>query len=340
MLSVRIAGIPLMQLGAYGPVTVEFGEHGSESASWEMSPGVRHPLLRGNQFIQIFDGGFPIWAGTLNEPGTDGQYSAKGIWRQAEGVPALNTSGSLSTVPDDVIAGASARGDISWGYVTSISSTAWATASTGELSLADILSGYAAETGTRWVVSPRLIVSLQVDPTVPQWCIPHAVAGRGLTPAEDEFVTHLVGTYLVSAGVFGTATVGSADAAAVFGRRSVPVDLTPLGFIDATRASNILTGMFLRAGARMGWGEKLELSHGQITNPGGVAASLAQVQAGQMVRLSGTVDTSRAYRIASATDIVIQRSSYTDGSGQISLDPYGYAPRTLREVLDVSMVNL
>lgn len=339
MLSVKVAGSWLSTIGGYGPVTVEFGEHGSEAASWDMSPTLRHPALRGNKFVEVFDGGMRIWVGTLLEPGSDGAYAAQGIWHQAEGVPTLASGGAMTTVPDQAIFGAASRGEISWNYAGSFSSTAWASAN-GEIDLAQLLSGVAAEAGLRWSVSPSLVVSMSADPTAPRWKVPHAVAGRGLTPAEDEFASHLVGTYLVSAGVSATETVGSADAAAAFGRRSVPVDLTPLGFISSARANSILTGMFLRAGARMGWAEGLDLAEGQITTLGSPPAALAQVQAGQMVRLAGTVDTSRAGRVPSFTDIVIAKSRYTEGSGRISLEPYGYAPRTLRDVLDVSMVTL
>lgn len=337
MLRVKVADAWLAQIGSYGPVTVEYGLHGSEAASWEMSPTLRHSLLRGNQIVEVFDGGLCIWCGTLIEPGSDGQYAAKGLWHQAEATPALTTGGSFSTTPDAAITGASTRGDISWGYETSISATAWATAN-GELTLAEVLNGYAAEAGVRWVVSPNRVVSVVVDPTTPKWHVPHAVAGRGLTPADDEFVTHLVGRFLISAGVFDIVTVGSADAAAVFGRRPVPVDLIPLGFITSTRATSILTGMFLQAGARMGWSEGLDLTYGQITSPGATAAALAQVQAGQMVRLSGTIDTSRAYRLPGSTDLVIETSRYTDGSGRIQLTPLGYAPRNLDEVLTAALV--
>lgn len=339
MLRLKVGGVWLSSIGAYGPVTVEYGEHGSEAASWQMSPTLRHPTLRGAKRVEVYDGGTRIWVGTLIEPGSDGQYAAKGIWHQAEDVPALNTSGAYSTVPNDVVAGASTRGDISWGYDSSLSTTPWA-ANSSDLSVADVLSGLAVESGMRWVVSPDYVVYLVADPTTPKWHVPHAVSGRGLTPADDEFATHLVGTYLVSAGVFGVETVGSADAASAFGRRAVPVDLVALGFITAARANAILTGMFLRAGARMGWAEGLELGVGQITTPGGVAAPLAQVQALQMVRLRGTVDTSRPYALPAYTDIVIAKSRYTDGSGVITLEPFGYAPRTLGDVLDVSMVSL
>lgn len=337
MLSAKVGGLWLSTIGAYSPVMVEYGLHGSEAASWEMSPTLNHPTLRGNAPVEVFDGGVRIWVGNLIEPNSSGEYAAKGAWHQAVNTPALNVGGSMTTVPNDAIAGAVARGDIAWNYSTSISAAAWSTAN-GELTLANLLDGYAAENALRWTVSPNYIISMQADPTTPSWHVPHAVAGRGLAPAEDEFATHLVGRYLVSAGVFATETVGSTDAATVFGRRAVNVDLVPLGFINAARANAILTGMFLRAGARMGWAEGLDLGHGQITTPGGVAAALAQVRAGQMVRLAGTIDTSRAYKLPGFTDLVIGASRHTDGSGRIQITPVGYAARNLRDVLDMSLV--
>lgn len=338
MLSVKVGGAWLSTIGAYSPVTVEYGLHGSEAAFWEMSPTLRHPLLRGNRSVQVFDAGICIWGGTLIEPGSSGEYAAKGLWHQAEGTPAMNSSGDPTTWPNDSIAQAFTRGDITWSGTVAGTDGPWGS-NTGELDLASLLSGYTAEQGTRWSVSPLGVVSASADPTTPKWHVPHAVAGRGLTPAEDEFATHLVGRYLVSAGVFDYETVGSADAATAFGRRAVNVDLVPLGFINAARANTILTGMFLRAGARMGWAEGLDLAHGQITTPGGVAAALAQVQSLQMVRLCGTVDTSRANTMPVSTDLVMATSRYTDGSGRIQLTPLGYAPRNLRDVLDLSLVT-
>lgn len=338
MLSVKVGGTWLSSIAPYGPVTVEFGLHGSEAASWEMDTYETHPLLRGNQSVVVYDGGFPIWAGNLVEPGSDGLYSARGLWRQAENAPAITAAGAPTMVADTAILAANSRGDISWTYTGSISATAWA-GSTEPTTLAQLLDGVAAELGTRWIVTPNYEIKMMADPVDPTWQVPYAVAGQGLTPAEDEFVTHLVGTYLVSTppDTFSTETVGSAASAAVFGRRTRPVDLTPMGVITAARANAVLTGMFLQSGARMGWGESLSLSHGELVNTGGAPAALAQVQSLQMVRLMGTVDMSRANLIRASTDLVIATSRYTDGSATIDLTPLGYAPRTLSDVLEVAM---
>lgn len=336
MLSLRIAGQPFRE---HGPITVEYGPHGCEAAAWQMEPLRRHPLVRGRARVDVYDGGLPIWAGTLDEPGSDGMHTAKGLWHQAETIPALDAALAFSTVPNTAIDAAISRGEVSWTRPSSLSTAAWAPNAT-ELTLAALLDGYAAENALRWWVDGTAAVRMAAEPTVPMWHVPHAVAGRGLTPAEDEFATHLVGRFLNAAtNTYLSATVGSASAASHFGRRTVQVDLSPMGGIDSTRATSVLNGMFLRAGARMGWAEPLELAYGQITTPGGSLAPLNQIQSMQMVRLAGTVDTSRANMLKGYQDVVLATSRYTDGSGVIRLSPLGYAPRNLREVLTLAVAG-
>lgn len=332
MLTVRLAGQDLANLATHGPVTVEYGPHGPETASWQMEPNYQHPLLRASQQVKVYDGGFCIWVGTLVQPGSSGDYEALGAWHQAESALALDAGGNPTTVPDAAIAGAYARGEITWSGT--ISSSVWGgTSPDPTLTLESLLDGFAAEQGIRWSVTPGLTVTTKVDPTTPQWVVPHTVAGRGLTPADDEFCTHLVGTYLVTATTYATRTIGSAAAANVFGRRTRWVDLTPMGVITAAGADSVLTGMFLLSGARMGWAEGLELSSTQITTPGDTPAPLAQITSLQMVRLAGTIDTSRANAMPAYTDIVLGTTRYTDGEDSISVTPIGYAPRNLGDLL-------
>ncbi|MBA2952105.1 hypothetical protein GON03_19000 [Nocardioides sp. MAH-18] len=336
-LSVKIGGVWLSILApsaSYGPVTIEYGKHGSEAASWTMDPDFRHPLLRGNQLVQIYEAGLCVWIGTLLEPGSTGEYEAIGLWHQAETALAMDSSNVPTTVPDAAIAGAGARGEISWGG--SVSAATWGgTSPDPKMKLAYLLDNYANENGLRWSVTPNALIVMQADPTTPLWVVPHVVAGRGLTPADDEFATHLVGTYLSGASTYSTRTIGSAAAANAFGRKTKWVDLTPMGVITPARADSVLTGMFLLAGARMGWAEGLELSSTQLTNLGGTRAPFVQVRSLQLVRLAGTIDTSRANQMPAYTDIVIGGSRYTDGSDQITITPMGFADRSLEGVLTV-----
>lgn len=345
MLHPHVDGLWLRTIGAFSPVTITHTwPHGFDSATWEMDRDLRHPSLRANAPVVIYDGGVPVGYGRLQEPGANGEMAVKGLWHQARDAVSLTSGGSFTTVPDSAIDGAISRGDVTWKRPVSISSTAWITTANGELTLAQLLDGYTAETAMRWMVNNFGEIEVKVDPTVPTWHVPHAVAGRGLQPAEDEFVTHIVGHFMVSFSAAGPAydvvTVGSADAAAAFGRRSVQVELEDLGVITSTKATDVITGMFLRAGARMGWAEGLELGRGQITTPGGVAAPLSQVQAGQMIRLAGVIDASRAYKLGQSLDVVIGTSRYTDGSDTISLSMVGQAPRNLADILRVAVEGI
>lgn len=338
MITAKVGGLWLGSIGAHGPFTVEYGPHGFDSASWQMDENLRHPLLRGNVTVDVFDGGLRIGSCKMVEPTTAGQFSALGICHQAERNYALGQLEGITSIPFDAVQWAVNRGDIDWaGPDSSVPFAApWGNPSE-PMMLSDLLDGSAAELGMRWYVDVDKGCYMAADPVVPSWIVPHAVAGRGLTPAEDEFYTHLTGRYLNSTGAFVSTTLGSQEAQDAFGRRVKLVDLSDLGNTTQSRANQVLSGMLLKSGARMGWGEGLELGYGQITTPGGMPAPLNQIRSRQMVRLAGTIDTSRPAQVRAYTDIVLDRVRYTDGAQTISLTPFGYAARNFDEVLELAL---
>lgn len=340
MFTAKVDGRWLGSIGAHGPITVEYGIHGSEAASWQMPATLVHPALHGNALVEIYDGGFCIWCGTLVQPGGDGNYAARGIWKQAATLYPMDYLGNLTTNIDAALYGAIIqRGELpGWTQPVSINNAEWAATPSTDMRLTDLFDRFAAENALNWHVTPDRAILFEVLPTTPSWSVPQAVAGRGLAPAEDEFFTHLAGRYLDSAtSTYKTTIVGSAEAEQVFNRRMELVDLSDLGPTDATRAANVLTGMLLKSGARMGWGEGLELGHGQITNGGGRAAPLNQITSLQMIRLEGVVDASRPYLLKTYVDVVLSGVKYEDGARRISLTPLGYAPRTMSDVLSVAV---
>lgn len=335
MLTAKVGGKWLGTIGAHGPITVEYGRHGSELASWEMSPSLRHPLLRGNVSVEIYDGGICIWSGTLIEPSDAGAFTARGIWYQAAGLYPVDYLGNLTTNIDAALYGSIIqRPELpGWTQPASINNADWASEPNADMRLTDLFDNFAEENALEWWVTPAKAILFGVAPTSPQWVVPHSVAGKGLVPSEDEFYTHLIGLYSDSLGAPKTVTVGSSEAEAIFGRRTKLVDLKDLGPTDATRATNVLVGMLLKSGARMGWGEGLELGYGQITTPGGTAAPLNQIASLQMVRLAGVVDASKPYIFRTYCDIVLESVRYTDGAKAISLKPIGMAPRNFEDNL-------
>jgi hypothetical protein len=205
-----------------------------------------------------------------------------------------------------------------------------------------LLDEWAAGQGERWYVDAAGAVRAATDPTTPNWYVPHAVTGRSLTLADDAYYSHLIARYITAWGppvVFASVTVGDAAAAAKWGRKEGLVDLTQMGVITGGTATTEITNRLALVGARMGFAESLELGFGQITNRGGTPVTLTMPRAGDMVRLVGVSDQTRATSTPPNTDIVIGESSYADGGGTVSLKPVGLAARNLTDALKLAVAR-
>lgn len=339
MIQVRLNGTWLRSIGAWSEMTVtQEWPHGLDSVTWKMKPETRHPKLNGGTLCEVFDNGHRLGPARMTESvGNDGEFAAKGLWSQAQGVYALDGSGNATNTPDTAIDAAISRGAVTWTRPASLSAVAWGTASEPML-LTELLDKAIGGLGKRWYIDADGAVRAANDPTTPNYVVPHAVAGRGLTLAEDTYFSHIVGTYSSSTvpGTFPTVTVGDAAAATRWGRREALCDLTPMGPITAATATTELTNRLALSGARMGYAESLDLGRGQLTTSGGTAVPLTFPTAGQMVRLMGVTDRTRATGESPVTDVVIARSTYTDGAATVRLDPMGKADRDLSELLRVA----
>lgn len=321
----------LRSIAPFGPVTMTHTwPRGFDSASWQMEPGFTHPELRAGARVVINAGGNPLGRGIMSEPGTNGEFHVTGTWREAVGVASLTSSTTPTTVPDTAIDQAIARAAVGWTRPATLSSTAWSNDPNTEVDLVELLDKWAEGAGLRWFVDERGAAKTAVDPTVPMWHVPHAVAGRGLTLDESGHYGRIYGRYLSGVGVFAVATAGSSPPEAA-------IDLIDLGVITSTRANAEVQNRYLLTGARRGWASGLTLSSSQITTPGGTPAPLSMVQAGQMIRLHGVLDSSRDSRITSYIDVVIAKSTYTDGQDQINLEPMQFSPRNLLGALAGAM---
>lgn len=334
MLAARVGGTWLRTIGPYTDLTMSHvWPHGSEQLSWRMSPTFRHSLLeRGGLLVEGFDTGQRIWRGRLAQPATDGQFTASGSWSEAAGVLAIDGSGNATNVPDTAIDAAISRGAVSWTRPASVSSAAWGTASE-PMRLVDLLDQAMAGLGIRWYVNADGEARALADPTTPAFVIPQVATGQGLTLADDDYYSHLTGTYLAAGPVFVTVTVGDAAAATRWGRREALVDLTDMGVITAPTATAQLNARLALTGARLQFAESLQVGYGQITTTGGTPVALSTPRAGQMVRLVGVTDNSRPGGNLPYTDIVIGRSAYTDGEATATLSPVNLASRNLEELL-------
>lgn len=330
---------PMSAIAPFGPVSITYDSHGMAEAQFEVDPRLQHPMLRGGMYAQIMDSGIPIGVGTVVEPSTDGLVTIVGAWNDAKTATTLDAVGAPTGNPSSAVDAAQARGEIRFGRADdSLALGDWAEPST-TLMLADLLDDSAMSVAKTPWVDGYGVVRFEADPTKPRWTVPHAVAGRGLAPAEDSFYTHLVGRYMtLTPGVMDTELVGDDDAAIAMGRRRVGhVDLEPLGPIDKPRAHAEMMGIFALAGARMGWAEGMTLSTGQITSPGGEPAPLSLLRSRQMIRLEGVIDTSRPSRLEANLEVVMGQVKYTDGADVVSWSPVQKAPRSTHEVLAVAV---
>jgi hypothetical protein len=161
MRAVRIGGTRwLTQIGAWTDLryTHEW-PRGCSEASWRMTPDIFHPSLVSGALVEIFDTGVRIWRGRLNEPPSDGGFSANGSWAEASDLLAVDGSGNATKVPDTAIDAAISRGAVSWTRPASLSSASWGTAavaSEAPMKLLDLLDNAMQALGQRWWVDRPL----------------------------------------------------------------------------------------------------------------------------------------------------------------------------------------
>lgn len=357
MRNIRVGGFWLKQVGGWADLryTHEY-PRGCSEASWTMEPDTRHQSLYSGALVEIFDGGQRIWRGRLNEPPSDGQFSANGSWSEASDVLALDGSGNATKVCDTAIDAAIARGAISWTRPASINSSNWgvpATSADAPMKLLDLLDQSLAGNNRRWWIDPDGNIQTAAEVLDrPVLRVPHAAAGRGLTLADDNYYSHLTGRYFTASATYGTITVGNSSAATKWRRKEAWVDLSPMGVIVSAQATTELTQRLNLTGARMGFAENLNLGYGEITTLGGVPVPLSVVRAtgrphewpfvasngfpsgGLVIRLVGVWDRSRVTEMP-YTDIMVAKTEYTEGSSTVLLVPQGKAPRDLTEILSV-----
>lgn len=340
---IRVAGYWLASIGGFGDLTwstrFERDGAGPYEMSWSMTlpPNFTHPALVGGALTELFIGSSRRWYGKLAEPDRrDGwAFHAQGLAADAEGTVCLNGSGDTTSKPDTAIDQGIARAALdAWTRPNSLSNVAFAaTDETDSLNrLRDLLNDWADEEGLTWGVDANGIVFATADPTVPDW---YMIPGSGALGVTDQALyTSLFGRYLDSgSSTYETVVVTDEEAEARFGTHEEPVDMTVLGPITAAKATQRLEGKMAKGAARLGWTNDLEPTTWEIFAPGGARADTRFVEAGQLVRLYGVTDESRAVTLT--LDVVIGEAIHSASEAPVRLKPKGKAPRNLAEVLTI-----
>lgn len=337
---IYVNGRPLAAVGPWAGVKYSHGwPFGPLRASWQMNPVRDYNLFSGAQVLLML-GGIPIWRGFLNEPGRDGSMSALGLWELAKGAQCFNASGAATAEPRDAFTQARSRGALP-GWADTVpdvypgGAAQQMDAPYPAQSLAALLDYVTEQQGTRWAIDPysgALITA--ADPTTPTWLVPHQVAGRGLTPADDDLATHLYAEYLTGPGQIAVTSpaVVSPDYIANTPRVERLVPLIDKGFITDATARTYLTNMFGKGVGKVGWADGLVLDRGDVLTLGGDVLDPALLIAGPtcMGRLAGIWD-DRAATPFGNTDIVAAETEYDEANDQVQVKPVGMQPRTIKE---------
>lgn len=177
--------------------------------------------------------------------------------------------------------------------------------------------------------------------TKPRWFLDVSDVPIGV--AEDRLFTQVVATYVSALGAEGAEDATSSvtvptpgvltEAQRLFGIRPYPLDLTPLGLIDAIAAKGYADQQ-LREFAIPEWTSRVVTNATRLRRLSGHPAHLPDVKAGHMVRMIGVPASFGGPRGLAATDVILGEVEYsTDSPGEITIAPARVAVRSIADAV-------
>lgn len=337
---IRSAGYWLDGVAPYGDVetTWRWSQEGGglDTVRWAMDLpyDFDHPAIRRGARVELMDGASRVGQAILGEPGrteTGKSFTATGLYRTAETFLCLDAGGNTTTVPNTAVDQAAARGC----PLTRSGSLSANPLNTDDVTeglnyLDTLLTALALETSKWWWVDADAVIRLTETPTTPDWHLVPGVADPGV--ADDQYASVLFGRYR-SGSSLATATATDAATAARWGTVEYGVDLTSLGSISSTRATNRLNGLLAAGKAKLTFTDRLEVDANQLLTPGGLPAPLSMVRAGHLVRAHGLGAYSEWLNGNPWLDFVIGEASWANGSDVAVIAPVGLASRTWEDLL-------
>lgn len=294
--------------GIGGPASAEF--------TVKLGPAERPAWLTTGQSADVRLGGSFLLAGQLSEPDwAQGKVTITGAAREGETTACLTAGGLTSSTPDTVIDAAIARGALTWSRPASISTASLADSDqTSQLNtVVSLLAAYADENDTRLYVDAYRRLLKASDPTTPAF---YLMPGSGeLAWTTQEQATRVVGGWHTAAGAPQVTSVGS-------GAIEQLVNLDPLGALNSTRATNILTNLLARA-VSGGWTNGVSVSAEQIFGHPHLADVLETIGRGCMFRLLGQRDPRPGRTPVGYVDFICERGEWNVADGTITLTPRG-----------------
>ena len=336
-LTVWCDGEPLESQVSWGDLNYAHAwPKGCYTASWRVTrPSQQRPrIIRHNVAVTITWGGWPIWAGTLDQPewnGREAQLKAMGVYKLGEdNYKAFAAGGVTTDNPTTAITVAQGRG-LPWVIGTGIPNTALVGGTTEPVnSIGALLDAWADNNGHRWAVDGRRRAYMQADPTRPYYQVPAGVTdlGQSALGYKSRIVLrykHTSGTYKTVWWPGVTMPTSTADYTAnerLWSFSEWTKDVTEeLGPISDASAAALAEKLYVLGGqGNPGWTNGVTVPYGQLLNLGGRPVHPASVEAGRMVRLHGVPNELSGVNY---TDFVIGETSYRHGDKAIGLNPVG-----------------
>lgn len=330
-LQLKVGGVWVSSLAAWGDLEWSTFEHGSESLSWGMTNG-RYSVLRGTPVVELWYGAGCIWNGVLNEPDRDaGTFTAKGAGLLGGDYKCLDGAGVATSAADTAVNQAIIRG-LPWIRRLTISSTALSSDMLGELpTIEELVDAVCHDLDEKWAVLPNWQIITFTDPTE---ATHHVLRGQSLGVSREQYASMLSLRYRTAAGAYATRTVVDTDAEARFGHKEEPVDLTGLGALTNAKVDSIGDGMLLKGKARLGWTNSLEVAQGELLTTGGVPVDINTIRApGMVLRQHNTWDDTRDLHGKLHIDVPIARTVHKQGSRTVELQPVQMDDVTLEDLI-------
>jgi hypothetical protein len=330
-------------LGGVGEVQWETEwPFGCTKASWQVAMPPNSSLVNAARVgadVQIYDGPILTWGGYLSEFEVADDvwtFHATGYYRLAEHHLALDATGAPTSVPLTAVTEDIARGWNVTNLAALSSSPLSATSETVEFNTVRAVLDLAAEVlGQRWKIDEARRLTMAADPTTPRWFLDNGEALR--STADEDYLTAIYARFVlaVTGGEPTAWDVGSAEntPATANLRREQPLDLTPLGLTTEAAADAEAAARLSLAGTRHGYTSGLEIAYGDLVVSGGAPVRLGQVKAGEMLRAFNVADPAGQVALGLTQDIVIGRTSYTDGAETLAVTPVDLTPRSMSTIL-------
>lgn len=319
------------------------GPCGPDSLSFTVSvdPGDDSSWLRLGSKVEGFIDGVKVFGGRLSEMGRGFPRTihARSWARLAADFDALDSALAPTTNTDTAVAQAIVRG-LPWSTSTGVfDNTSFGddtTASTNRLDA--LLNAWSTAKGKRWGVDAEGRPFARADSTTVSWFLDASgldigVASDGLfTRVHARYVSAVSGTPPEPSG-WSTVAVDDAAGQALYGVMEYAMDLTGLGLLTSTQATDYATAQ-LNLLTVPQWLSRVAATDQNLYTPGGLPAHLPSLRAGQVVELFNVPNNLGGLRNEMNQRVVLGETEHdADNPGEVVIAPVGLAVRNLLDAL-------